>query len=108
MDVHTPCEALRSRRCLEIRYDGFVRVVEVHACGYTRDNHAVMRAWQVRGGSASNEPQGWKLLRLEETLGLRVLDETSEAPRKGFKRADRAMARILCEVDPSAVAWPFR
>ena len=62
MKTQTPCEALRLRKCLEVRYDGFVRVVEVHAVGLTKEGNAVMRVWQTRGGSQSGEPVGWKLL----------------------------------------------
>ena len=32
------------------------------------------------------------------TLGAVVSDEASEAPRKGYKRGDPALARIFCEI----------
>jgi len=98
MWVDTACEALRSGRLLELRYDGYSRSVEVHAVGWSSAGHAVMRAWQVRGGSASGERSGWKLMRLDEASGSRVLDEASEAPRRGYKRGDAAMSRIVCEL----------
>lgn len=98
MNIQTAAEALRTKRCLEIRYDGFIRIVEVHACGYTSENHAVMRVWQVRGGSVSNELSGWKLLRLDETRGLQILDEPSQAPRRGYSRGDKAMMNIVAQV----------
>ncbi|MBA1158925.1 hypothetical protein [Microvirga mediterraneensis] len=98
MLIQTAVDALRSGRRLEIRYDGYIRVVEVHACGYTPKGHAVMRVWQVRGGSVSGERAGWKLLRLDETRGLQILDEPSEAPRPQYKKGDRDMARILAQI----------
>lgn len=94
----TACDALNRQCCLEIRYDGYSRVVEVHAVGVSSAGHDVMRVWQVRGGSVSNEPVGWKLLRLDEAVGVAVLSERSSAPRPGFKRGDKAMQRIFCEV----------
>lgn len=105
MNIQTACEALHSKRRLEIRYDGFFRVVEVHACGYTDEGYAVMRVWQVRGGSVSGERAGWKLLRLDETLGFRLLDEASEAPRTGYKRGDKAMSRIVAQYEQAPGWW---
>ncbi|GJD96919.1 hypothetical protein [Methylobacterium iners] len=98
MRVETACQALREKRRLEIRYDGYTRVVEVHACGTTSDGNAVMRVWQVRGGSESGERTGWKLLRLDETRSLELLEETSEAPRRGYAKNDKAIAHIRCQM----------
>ena len=98
MHTAVACQALQSGHCLEVRYDGYVRIVEVHACGWTKEGHAVMRVWQVRGGSVSSEPVGWKLLRLDETVGLALLNELSAAPRQSYKRGDRAIKRIVCQL----------
>ena len=57
-----------------------------------------MRAWQVRGGSASGERVGWKLMRLDEANAAVISDERSEAPRSGYKHGDPAMDRIVCEL----------
>jgi hypothetical protein len=103
MLIETACQALREGKVLELRYDGYSRCVEAHACGYTKQGHAVLRAWQVSGGSASGERQGWKLMRLDEASGAQISSEPSQAPRKGFKTGDPAMARIVCEV--SAFGW---
>lgn len=92
------CDALRRGLCLELRYDGFTRVVEVHAVGTTKDDYDVMRVWQIRGGSQSNERVGWKLLRLDDVFSASVLDEQSEAPRRGYARNDKAMAHITCQL----------
>jgi hypothetical protein len=98
MHVQVACEALQSKRRLEIRYDGYSRVVEAHAVGYSADGTPLMRVWQVRGGSASGERVGWKLLRLDEARGLALIDEPSEAPKHGYKRGDSAMTRITCQI----------
>jgi hypothetical protein len=83
---------------LELRYDGYSRCVEVHAVGYSKAGEAMMRAWQVRGGSASGEKVGWKLMRLAEASSAAISEAPSEAPRRGYKRGDPALARILCEL----------
>ncbi len=99
MQPSTPCDALANGKRLELRYDGYSRVVEVHAVGISSDGNWLMRVWQVRGGSVHNEPVGWKLMRLDEGFSAYVLNEDSVAPRPGYKRGDRAMPRgIKCQL----------
>ncbi len=98
MSVQAACEALKRQRRIELRYDGYNRVVEVHAVGLGKDGNDIMRVWQVRGGSSGNETVGWKLLRVREASAMQVLDEKSEAPRDRYRRGDSAMVKIFCEV----------
>lgn len=98
MWAQVACDALQSGQVLELRYDGFSRSVEVHAVGVTKEGNGIMRVWQVSGGSASNEPVGWKLLRLDEASGAVVTDQKSLAPRSGYKRGDPAMTQITCQL----------
>jgi hypothetical protein len=98
MLAHTACAALRSGHVLQLRYDGFTRDVEVHAVGFTDDDNAVMRVWQVAGGSISNEPVGWKLLPLEEGVEAVVTTARSMAPRDGYNPADPVMKVITCQL----------
>lgn len=97
MWIETASEALRKAKVLELRYDGVSRQVEVHAVGYTKAGHPIMRAWQTGGGSKS-ERVGWKLMRLDEASGAEITSEASAAPRRGYKRGDPAMDRIICEL----------
>ena len=93
-----PCRALNEGKRLELRYDGFSRVVEVHAVGCSNAGHNIMRVYQVRGGSESNERVGWKIFRLDEASSAHILDERSEVPRSDYKRGDKAMSRMFCEL----------
>ena len=98
MWANTGCQAIQSGRRVELQYNGYTRVVEVHAVGRSTAGNDVARVWQVRGGSVSNEPVGWKLMVLDEALGARILNERSEAPRPGYKPGDKGMTWIQCEV----------
>jgi hypothetical protein len=98
MLTQTACAALRSGHVLRLRYDGYTRDVEVHAVGFTEDDKAVMRVWQVAGGSVSNEPVGWKLLHLDEAAEAVVTNERSMAPRAGYNPADPIMKVITCQL----------
>lgn len=92
------CNAISSSKCLEIYYDDFNRIIEVHAVGFTKDNYPVARVWQVSGGSQSGASAGWKLLRLDRVSSIKVSAQKSEAPRSGYKPGDSAMARIVCQL----------
>ncbi len=37
------CNALRAQNCLELRYDGFTRIVEVHAVGVSKEGNEIAR-----------------------------------------------------------------
>ena len=98
MHVQIACEALRSGHVLELRYDGYSRLVEVHAVGFNDDDNAVMRVWQVSGGSMNSEPVGWKLLRLDEAADAVVTQQKSLAPRPGYKPGDPVMQQMTCQL----------
>ena len=98
MHSGTACEALKKGVCLELRYSGFSRIVEVHAVGISTAGNTVMRVWQVRGGSVHNEPVGWKMMKLDEAASVALTDEKSQAPRPGYKPGDKGMQRIVCEL----------
>jgi hypothetical protein len=98
MSPKTACDALHAGQRLLIVYHGFSRLVEVHAVGYTEEGHAVMLVWQVGGGSLSNRPVGWKLLRLDEISSYRIAGEPSAAPRPGYNGGGKAMATMLCRL----------
>jgi hypothetical protein len=58
----------------------------------------VTRLWQKmeEAQAASRAPR--TLLRLDETRGLAIVKEIAERPRAGYKKRDKAMARIVGEV----------
>ena len=93
-----PVTAGQSGVCLELRYDGFSRIVEVHAVGISTADNPCMRVFQVRGGSVSGEPVGWKLMTLDKAFSMHLTDDVSNAPRAGYARNDRHMKRIFWQI----------
>jgi len=92
------CEAIRTARCLELTYAGHRRVVEAHIAGAARDGTALVLAWQVRGGSSSGQPAGWKMFHLDRVAGAQLSAEPSQAPRAGYRRDDRTIVHVVCRV----------
>ncbi|GLQ76744.1 hypothetical protein GCM10007881_02590 [Mesorhizobium huakuii] len=97
------CDALRQGKRLEVRYDGFFRVVEVHIVGVTTAGNDAMSVYQVRGGSDSNERVGWKTMWLDEAFTATVISEKSEAPRTGYYRGGKASGRWIARSRPGRV-----
>lgn len=83
--------ALLNGRRLHLRYNGYARTVEVHAIGTSPEGEDIMRVWQVRGGSRTGRPKGWKQILLDKANDARIIDEKSEAPRPGYDRAENGM-----------------
>jgi hypothetical protein len=93
-----PVTAGKAGVCLSISYNGYNRIVEIHAVGRTKAGHKVMRVWQVRGGSSSGVYQGWKLMRLDQVSAMALTEERAQVPRYGYRRGDRAMAQIIWQI----------
>jgi len=108
MEPEAACNLLHSGKRLGALYHGFPRVVEIHAVGFTEEGHAVMLVWQVRGGSVSHVPTGWKLFRLDEIGEAGPTDEPSTAPRPGYNGGGPAMARTLCELPYEGSVFPHK
>jgi len=90
----TIASAIQHQQMLSFTYDGYARVVEPHCYGIDNKGHYALRAYQVRGGSESGEYVGWKLFHAQEIQQVSVLAEQFAAPRPGYKRGDKAFARI--------------
>lgn len=90
-------DAVNARKCLELRYHGYSRIVEPHAYGRDKDGDEVLRCYQTSGGSLSGERAGWKLLKVREVFSLHLLKEVFLI-RKEYKKDDKAMERIFAQL----------
>lgn len=90
--------AIQGRNLLSFLYDGYSRTVEPHTYGVDTKGHMAVRAYQVGGGSESGEYVGWKLFHVTEMLGVTVQTQTFAGPRPGYKRGDKAFAKIRAQL----------
>jgi hypothetical protein len=90
------CEALGTRKCLEISFNNGVRIVEVHRVGINAKGDHILSGWQIRGPAC--ERVGWKLINLEEPLDLALTDISSRAPRPDYRRGAKQFIGIICQV----------
>jgi hypothetical protein len=90
-------EAIKRRALLELRYQGYNRTVEPHAYGRDKRGDDILRCYQVSGGSESGERVGWKLLKVADVYAIHNLKQTF-AQRPEYKRSDKAMEYIYCEL----------
>ena len=91
-------EAIANKRVLELRYDGYHRIVEPHTYGVSDQGHYLLRCYQTAGGSHSGKPVDWKLLRTDEISSLHETGALFPAARHGYKRNDPAMQRIYAQI----------
>lgn len=98
MSHNTALEAMKLGVCLELQYDGYSRLVEVHAVGLSPKENICMRVYQVGGGSVSNEPIGWKMMAIEKAFTMHLSEVPSTAPRDGYRPGDRGMIEIYGEL----------
>lgn len=89
--------AIRNKNLLEFYYDGGSRIIEPHCYGITTKGNEGLRAFQVSGYSSSGE-LGWKMFDMSKAQSIRALDQSFGNPRYGYKRGDRGMSRIYCEL----------
>lgn len=89
--------AIRNKNLLEFDYDGGGRIVEPHCYGMTTKGNQGLRAFQVSGYSSSGK-MGWKLFDMSKARLVKTLDRSFANPRLGYKRGDRGMSRVYCEL----------
>ena len=94
----TIAKAIHCRQLLVFIYAGLRRTVEPHTYGTDTKGHLALRAYQVGGGSDSGEHVGWKLFHVHEMLSLTVQPQSFANPRPGYKRGDKAFAKITAEL----------
>lgn len=91
-------DAVREMRLVQFTYDGHHRIVEAHAYGVTTAGHEAIRCYQVAGSGSDGASTGWHMMLESKVVGLEVLGECFRESRAGYRRGDRGMCRIYCEL----------
>jgi hypothetical protein len=92
------CDAIRNRPVLKFTYRGHPRIVEPHAYGLSRPLKEVIRCYQTGGTSRSGKVPGWTLMEVGKIESLIVTNKHFEGECDGYKRGDKGMSTILCEL----------
>ena len=90
--------AITEMKVVVLRYHGYTRTVEPHCIGESTAGNLLLRCWQTSGGSASNEPTGWKLLDVSEIHLASVTEASFSSARPGYRQGDTAMRRIYAQL----------
>jgi predicted DNA-binding transcriptional regulator YafY len=91
--AETLVAAIKGRRLVSIWYDPGVRVIEPHALGVGSGGQLLLRAFQIAGASASEQPVHWKLFRLDRIRDAKLNGGSFRKPRPEYQRNDGAMTR---------------
>ena len=92
------CDIIRNRCILKFTYDGHPRTVEPHAYGLSRTGKEVIRCYQTGGTSRSHKVPAWRMMAVARIKFLIVTEEHFEGERDGYKRGDKGMSTIFCEL----------
>jgi predicted DNA-binding transcriptional regulator YafY len=87
-------KAIRHRKILSFRYDGYPRVVEPHCLGYTDRGNLSLRAYQTEGSGKTRVPD-WKLFETSKIRDLEVTGDRFNNPRSGYSPNDRDLSPII-------------
>ena len=92
-------KAFNEKRLLELVYDGYRRIVEIHVYGM-KNKRDGMITYQIRGQSSSGV-LGWKRMHLKKMTNMRVLREKFPGQRNVVGRHSKwdKIFRIVSKKD---------
>jgi len=92
------CSAINNRNVLEFTYHDCHRVVEPYAYGLSKAENEVIRCYQTGGFSNSKIIPCWQLMKVDDIEFLSVTERHFVGERPKYKRGDRSMPTIFCEL----------
>ncbi|GAB6037152.1 hypothetical protein JCM15519_17110 [Fundidesulfovibrio butyratiphilus] len=96
--METVAEAIRGHRTLNLWYNGGMRTVEPHCCGYGTSGQGLLRCWHVSGHSQSGAGAGWHLFTVAEIRDC-TIGEEFQGTRPHYNSAgDKAIPRVVAKL----------
>ena len=92
-------DAISDMKLIEFSYNGKYRIVEPHAYGISKAGNDVLRAFQIKGGSISDQNTGWKIFQVDDMTNINISEEIFDGPHSGYKKGDSAMVKIYTELE---------
>jgi len=90
-------KAITEKKLLSFYYNGGQRIIKPHCYGITTAGNEGLRGFQVSGYSSSGK-MGWKMFDLSKASNIEVLNDQFLNPEPGYKRGDKGMSSIYCEL----------
>lgn len=93
-------KAIKNKNILQFIYDDKLRIVEPHVFGTsTKVNSSdLLRAYQVMGGSNSDNDLGWRLFSIDKIDDISLSENTFDVARKYYNPDDSAMEEIYINI----------
>ena len=91
-------QAIREKRLLSFTYDGHPRIVEPHCYGITTASNDALCCYQVGGSGVHADSKPWHLMVCSKIVSLSLLEEKFSVARPGYRRGDKRMVTIYCEL----------
>jgi hypothetical protein len=92
------CVAIAERVLLRFAYNGLPRLAYPCAHGLSTAGKPVLRAHEVTFGAGGRRVGMGKLFLLASMSDLALTDEHFDHPPHGYRRGDRGMASIHCQL----------
>jgi hypothetical protein len=89
--------SIKYQRLLSFNYKKLLRIVEPYCFGRTTAGNKGLRAYQIDGYSLSGH-LGWKMFDLLDAEEIKILDQPFDGPRAGYRKGDKGMSQIYCEL----------
>ena len=93
-------EAIKNKNILQFMYDDKLRIVEPHVFGTStkEDSSDLLRAYQIMGGSNSDNDLGWRLFSIDKINDINLSENTFDVARKYYNPDDSAMEEIYINI----------